>query len=171
VKEGDIVRSFAGKEVHNARDLRELVEQATIGSKQPLEVTRDGHKVTMTVSLAALPENLAGPMRMHHQRPSQNDEQGTFHAEDMGLTVADMSTDQAATFKGFEGVVVQNVDDDSPAARKGLQPGMLIRKVGQTSVKNIAEFEAALKHESLKSGVMLEVRSGEGNHFVVLQKS
>jgi serine protease Do len=171
VKEGDIVRSFDGKEVHNARDLRELVEAAKIGSKESLELTRDGRKVTVSVSLAALPDNMAGPMRMHRQHQSQNEEQGTFHSEDLGMTVANLAGEQAATFKGYDGVVIQGLDDDSPAARKGLQPGMLVRKVGQTSVKNVADFEAALKHESVKSGVMLEVRSGEGNHFVVVQKS
>jgi serine protease Do len=173
VKEGDIIRSFNGKTVHGASDLRDLVEAASVGSKQSLEVSRNGKAMTLSVSLASLPENLASNMgRMHRQHSQRNDEeQGTFHSEDLGMTVANMTADQAATFKGFEGVVIQKLDDDSPAARKGLQPGMLIRKVGQTPVKNVSDFEAALKHESVKSGVMLEVRSGEGNHFVVIKKS
>ena len=162
VKEGDIIRSFNGKTVHGASDLRDLVEAATVGSKQSLEVSRNGKAMTLSVSLASLPENLASMGRMHRQHSQRNDEeQGTFHSDDLGMTVANMTSDQTATFKGYEGVVIQKLDDESPAARKGLQAGMLIRKVGQTPVKNVNDFEAALKHESVKSGVMLEVAAAK----------
>jgi hypothetical protein len=45
---------------------------------------------------------------------------------------------------------------------------MLISKVGKTAVHNVKEFEAALKSESLKDGVLLQIRTERGSHFVVL---
>ncbi len=46
---------------------------------------------------------------------------------------------------------------------------MLIHKVDKTVVKNVKDFEAALKHESIKDGILLSVHTPAGNRFVVLQ--
>ena len=48
---------------------------------------------------------------------------------------------------------------------------MLIRAVGKTPVKNVEQFAQALKKQSLDAGVMLLVRTSEGNQYVVLTKS
>jgi hypothetical protein len=48
---------------------------------------------------------------------------------------------------------------------------MLILRVGKKPVASVAEFKAAIKGESFKEGVMLLVRTQEGNRFVVLQQS
>ena len=66
-------------------------------------------------------------------------------------------------------MVVRKVEPGSVAGEKGLRPGMLVRKVGKTAVHNVKEFEAALKSESLKDGVLLQVRTERGSHFVVLE--
>ena len=88
----------------------------------------------------------------------------------LGLEVGDMTTEETNdTYKGYDGVVVRKVEPDSIAAEKGLRPGMLVRKVGKTAVHNVKEFETALKSESLKDGVLLQVRTERGNHFVVLE--
>jgi hypothetical protein len=48
---------------------------------------------------------------------------------------------------------------------------MLVRKVGRTSVANIAEFAAALEKESPEEGVVLQIRTPRGNSVVLLKKS
>ena len=168
---GDVVTNFAGTAVHGPRDLRELVERTAIGSKQSVEVNRDGKKLTLNVTLAALPDSLAGPTRMHRGRQQEENSESTFKAEKLGLEVSDMTADDGATFKGYEGVVIRQVDEGSSAAQKGLHAGMLIHVVGHTPVKNVKQFEAALGRESSSTSVMLQVCDNEGNHFVVLQKS
>ncbi len=82
-----------------------------------------------------------------------------------------MTAADATTYKDFSGVMIRQVEEGSPAARAGLQAGFLIRKVGKTAVKNVEQFTDALKHESLKSGIMLVVRMSAGNRFLVIQKS
>ncbi len=74
-------------------------------------------------------------------------------------------------FKGHAGVLISKVDPDSPAAEQGLREGMLIMKVGKKAVKDAAQFQAAVKHESLKDGVLLLVRTKAGNRLVVVQES
>ena len=65
--------------------------------------------------------------------------------------------------------MIRQVEPDSSASAKRLEPGMLIRKVGKTPVKNVQDFEAAMKHESPKAGVWFQVHAGNNNLFVVLK--
>ncbi len=80
-----------------------------------------------------------------------------------------MTTDEADTYHGYEGVMIKKVEPDSIAAEKGMRPGMLIRQVGKTKIKNVHDFETAIKNESLKNGVLFQIRTQAGNRFVVLQ--
>ena len=49
--------------------------------------------------------------------------------------------------------------------------GMLILKVGSKPVKSVDDFKNAMKGESLEKGILLLVRAGTNNRFVVLQRS
>ena len=80
-----------------------------------------------------------------------------------------MTADETDAYHATDGVLIRKVDPDGIAAEKGLRPGMLIHKVGKTVVKNVHDFETALKHESLKDGVLMQVRTQRGSQFVVLQ--
>ena len=94
----------------------------------------------------------------------------TFYSAEFGVEVRDKTTVAEEVFAGFDGVVVDRVDEDGVAAAAGLGPGMLIRKVGKTPVSSIAEFEAALATESATGGVLLGVRTPRGNQVVLLKK-
>jgi S1-C subfamily serine protease len=94
----------------------------------------------------------------------------TYHSEEFGLEVRDKASLPEDTYEGFEGVVVDRVDPDGLAAEKGLGPGVLIRAVGKTPVKTIAEFQEAIEKENAEDGVVLKVRTPRGNAVVLLQK-
>ena len=119
-----------------------------------MQVNRDGKPIALDVMLQALPAGLAEAAHPRGNRFSRNHSGATFYSEDLGLEVADMAGDAAAmaTFKGYTGVVVRQVEDGSPAAKKGLEPGMLIRAVGKTPVANVEQFAEALKKESPQGG-------------------
>jgi serine protease Do len=169
--EGDVIVEFGGKAIHSGHELRDLVEQTTIGSKQTVEVFRDGKTLSINITPKALPEKLA----MHSNRsdePSEGDGESaadTYKVKDFGLVVGDMTGDEAKQLQGTEGVVIRQVEPDSSASAKRLEPGMVIRRVGRMPVKNVQDFEAAMKHESPKTGVLFQIHTGAGNMFVVLQ--
>jgi serine protease Do len=171
VKEGDVITTFAGTAVHTPHDLRDLVESAAVGSKQTLGIEREGKHLSLDVTLKSLPDNLADKGRVHRGRMNRDNSGATFYAEEFGVEVGDISGNEAETFKGFEGVVIRQVDDGSVAAKKGLEPGMLIRAVNKTPVKNVEQFADVMKKASPKEGVLLLVRTANGNRYVVLQKS
>jgi hypothetical protein len=46
----------------------------------------------------------------------------------------------------------------------------VILRVGKTTVRSVAEFEKAIKGESLKEGILLLVRTSGGNRFVSIRQ-
>ncbi len=171
VKEGDIVTGFSGTAVHNPRELRDLVEKTPVGSKHSLTVNRDGKSMSMDINIKALPDSLADSGARMSRRHGDDRSPTTFSANDLGMEVTEFAGGEAKTFEGFSGVLIRNIEEGSVAAKAGLQPGMLIRKVGKSDVKSVEDFANALKHESLKDGVMLLIRSTGGNRYIVLRQS
>jgi serine protease Do len=171
MKEGDVVTAFAGAAVHGPSDLRDLVEKAAVGSKQTLSVEREGKHLNLDVTMKALPDSFAESNKRRGNHMERDNSGTTFSSEDYGLEVADISGDEAQTFKGYEGVVIKDVEEGSPAAKKHLEPGMLIRSINKTPVKNVEQFADVVKKASPQEGLLLLVRTANGNRYIVLQKS
>jgi serine protease Do len=67
----------------------------------------------------------------------------------------------------LKGVVVTSVDPRSPAADRGLAPGMVITEVGRQPVNSLAEFHAQVK----KAGghtLLLFIQSPNGSQKFTL---
>ena len=171
IEEGDLITGFDGHKVKTPRDLQEIVERAPLDSKQKVEVMRDGKGRSLTVTIKALPDQAATIRPAKAERNAESSD--SYEAKDLGLEVSDLSsaTAQKLNFKMGDGVLITNVEEDSVAAHHGLQAGMLIRKVGQTPVKDLDSFKAAMKGQKLKEGILLQVRTDNGNRFVVLRDS
>ena len=60
VRAGDVIVSLEGTPVHNANDLPWLASSAGVRAKVPVEVLRDGKRVTLSVQLKALPRQMGG---------------------------------------------------------------------------------------------------------------
>jgi serine protease Do len=70
-----------------------------------------------------------------------------------------------------KGVLISEVKEDGPAAAAGLRTGMVIEKVGNKVVTNVADFTAAMKGLSVDKGILLLVRTpSSGSRFIVVNK-
>lgn len=170
-QEGDIITSFAGKKVHEPRELQELVERIPFDTTQTVSVLREGKTVTLNVTVKPLPKDLAAA----ETTPSQESEpeNKSFSSSKLGLDVSDLGAEEAKQL-GYKdltsGAVVTSVDPNGIAAEKGIREGMVIRRVGKTPVNNRADFEKAVKDVNPEDGVLLLVRSPQGQQFFVVLK-
>lgn len=172
VQEGDVILDFNGQRVGTPRELQAVVEQAALEGTHKLNVLRDGEPLALSLQLKELPESLgeSRPARFNPEQPA--DEPSSFEAQELGLEVSDMPAEVARQmgYEGKQGVLISNVDPDSVAGREGLREGMLVLKVGKQHVANVQEFEEALKQNPLADGILLQVRTPQGNRFLVLNK-
>lgn len=169
MQELDVIVGFDGKPVDGPRSLQEVVERSGIGERHKVAVLRDGKPLELSVSVKPLPDKVArgggGGMK---KGPGVEE---TFYAEAFGLEVRDKHSVPEDAYEGFEGVLVDRVDPDGIAARAGIGPGVLIRKIGHKQVTSVGEFAEAIEKESPEDGILLQVRTPRGNSIVLLKKS
>lgn len=161
----DIILSIGGREVHGPRELQEAVERAPIGSKQKLEVLREGKRETVELRAKSLPKQFASGMRPS-RRGNDMESSEAYENPRLGISVSDVPEDRVADLGG--GVVVSSVDPNSAAAEKGIRRGAIIKRVGSKTVKNVADFKAAVAKVKADSAVLLLVRTAEGQRFLSL---
>jgi serine protease Do len=144
IKQGDVIMSFNGHDIHKVRDLPLIVAQTPIGEKAPVKLWRDGKEVTEDVAIGQMPEN---PQVAQKDRGGGDQEQ-TSGTTVLGLKLAPLNDNmrrRAEVPKNVKGVVVTGIADDSPLAALGIQPGDVIQSINQQPVTTPQQAEAKLK--------------------------
>jgi len=143
IKRGDVLLSLAGKEVRGVRELQLLVASTPVGNTVEVGVLRDGERMTLSVTIAAVPD----------QVQMSGAGQGDSAGKGVGLRVK--PDDEG------RGLLIEEVDPESAAARAGVQPGDLLLSVNRREVRNLQEFQAALKQSTSAKQVLLLIQRGE----------
>jgi serine protease Do len=73
--------------------------------------------------------------------------------------------------KNSEGLIITEVEEDGPAAKRGLKPGTVITEVNKKPVADLRDFREALKGADLKKGVRLGIVSDGFSKFEVLKSA
>ena len=173
-KPGDVIVSFAGRPTTGSRRLQSIVERCPMGSKQEVRLLRDGKITSLTVEVKPLPDDLGQiDRRAGMGHGNDQDEPASFGSEMLGIVVSELTPELAGHlgYEGKTGVVITEIDPAGLAAGAGLRPGAIILQVDRRPINGIAQFEAAMKNASSTEGVLLLVRMGRGQRYVVLKAS
>jgi len=138
VQRGDIILEVNGKPVETSNQLRNSISMMTPGTTINLKLLRDGNEKTLSFKLREMPTETA---------KLESDGEGSTKALE-GVEVSNL-TPEAAQELGLpasaKGVVVAGIDPASKIAESGLQKGDLIQEVNHQPVKNVSEFQSAVK--------------------------
>ena len=169
IQNGDVILSFNGQKLHEMRTLPRVVAETPIDTKVPLELWRAGHRQTIEVVVAEMPED-AKPVEIAKQvKPSSQ----TLDLAALGLTIAPVSEELRTKYKLDEkqkGVVVTDVAANGTAADRGLKAGDVIVEVQQQPVATPVDVQKRLpeaRDQSRKS-VLLLVQGKDGMRWVPL---
>jgi len=142
LKTGDIILEVNDRAVYDANQLRNMISSMQPDSRVNLKVWRDGRQQTIAVTLGELnPEEATN-------RGGASRDNGSGNALD-GVSVENVTSQMARDLKlpaGTTGVVVSEVSPASDAAQAGLRRGDVIQEVNRRTVKNVAEYEAAVRN-------------------------
>jgi hypothetical protein len=133
LKPGDVVRSFNGRALANADELRGLVGAEQPDTEIELGILRNGSALSLQARLAAPPAEARVTSLRVDQGPLA------------GLTLTEL-TDFWRRFLGLpadtRGVIVNAVEQNTPAATAGITSGDVIEQLNREKIGSLDDFRA-----------------------------
>jgi serine protease Do len=160
IEAGDVITAVNGNAVKDSRSLAREISGMPPGSTAKLDILRKGEQKSITVTLAAMPND--------QKQASAEDRDGSMRgAPHLGLSVAPAADVAGA---GGKGVVVTAVDPEGPAAEHGVQSGDVILDVGGKSVGNAGELRSALSEAKSagKHSVLMRIKSADNTRYLAM---
>ena len=154
LKQGDVILTFNGEDVDSSSDLPILVGTTKVGTDSVLTVLRDGTEQQLELTIG------------QHQSASAEFDKSvdeTVSGTALGVTVAPLTDSNRAELgvaKNVDGVIVTDLQADSPAAKAGLQRGDVIVKLGGQETATPDALKAALDSEKTDPALVLINRGG-----------
>ncbi len=170
IEEGDIIVAFDGEPVDDIVSLSNSVKQTAPGSDISISVLRGGERVELqgTLDLLAYGESGDEPAAVVAEAEEQRS---------IGATVAKLTPDMRKKYrirKSVKGVVITDVQADSPAEKVGLKEGDIIVSINNNAVRSSTEVGEAIRSvaESGNAKALLLVADGNGEQlFIVVELS
>lgn len=158
IKRGDVIVSFDGKEIEEMNELPYVVASTPVGKVVTVEVIRKGQKNALQVEVGELKEE-GEPPAVAEAEPN------------LGLTLKEITPELARNFRLSEttGLVVVQVEANSPAAEAGVAPGDIILEVDQASVRTLGEFNKKVSSYGAGDTVLLLINRRGSTLYITLK--
>lgn len=150
MEDGDIIVEFKGRKVESPSELRELVEGSEVGDTVKVKVVRDDKAKTITVALGSSPEadawSFAMPEHFEWFDQGKRSFVNVLGRGRLGVQVSDLNEDLGAYFgvKSGQGVLVLDVNDDTPGRKMGIRAGDVIVRVKGEEIGSTADLKEAV---------------------------
>ncbi len=156
LKNGDVIRKLNGQTIGDAGQLTAQITNLNPGSVATLDILRDGQPMTIKVTLGERPTNLGMQAGV---------QEGTLR----GISVQNLTPsmrDQLGLPANVNGVVITEVDPNSPGAQYGLQQGDVIEGINRQPVRNVGDFNRLAAQA--KGQTLLRINRQGNGVFVVI---
>ncbi len=158
IKRGDVIVKYDGKPIREMNDLPYLVGTTPVGKVVEVEVIRKGQKKVFQVKIGKMKEEQVAEA-MPESKPN------------LGMTVEELTPQLASQFglKEKRGLVVVDVESNSPAQEAGIQPGDLILEIDQQPVKSLEAFNERISKYKKGDVILLLVKRHGSTLYLTLK--
>lgn len=160
LQRGDVILSVDGEPVESAQDLSRRVAAVAPGAKVKFEILREGKTKNIAVEIGTMPEEGV------ETPASPATEENAW-----GLTVQNLTPEMAQRFGWDEserGVIIAQIDPNSPAAEVRLRNGDLIKEANRIKIQNLSDYNKAIKAVKQTDNLLLLIKRGEHTFYVVV---
>jgi len=171
LKRGDIITVFNGKKTDASNDLRNAVAEVAPSTKVPVEILRNGKKMTLEVVVGDRDKGMKAHEKKSGKKAADKDAGKKEHR--FGIEVSGMSAELSKKYgisASEKGVVVTGIDQSFTDARAQLKTGDVIEEVrvkGETyTVTSMHDYEKASGKVRKGDAVLLLVKRKGGTYFI-----
>lgn len=157
IQPGDIIVRFNGKDVERSSDLPPMVGFIRPGTTVPVDVVRQGDRLTIDVTIEQLPEANQVAQAMSSQPKAI-----------LGMTVDDVPESLQSENNLQGGILVKEVGDD-PALSAGLRAGDIITQVGGREISEVSDLQNMLDSLPTDRPIPVLVVRGGNSTFLTLR--
>jgi serine protease Do len=160
LKTGDVIRKLNGQTIQDGNQLTAQVTNLSPGSVATLDILRDGQPMTLKVTLGERPSDLSA-----RAGTGGGVQEGALR----GISVVNLTSsirDQNGIPANVSGVVISQLDPNSPAAQYGLQEGDVIESINRQAVHNVGDFNRLAGQA--KGQTLLRINRQGNGVFVVI---
>lgn len=158
LRRGDIIVEYDKKKIENPFQFRSLVASTKPGKTVEIKIIRDSNPMTIKVTIEELPTELQA------LSPAE------FDNALKGVYVQELTDELLKKFgitKKIQGVVINNIDEDSPAFNV-LARGDIIIEINRKAVTNVKEYlNMASKIERSQDVLLLIIREGSAQYITI----
>jgi serine protease Do len=169
LKRGDIIVKVNNRQVDDATITTRVVGSLEAGSSNKFEIYRDGKRRTINVKVGERPSNLgvAGTA----PSPNMGSDHGT--AGPLGVSLKQLDAEDRERLdldRSETGMVITDLESDSPLYEAGLREGMAILDVNYKKLDSIDVLEEELRdaRDSDRNRLLLAVHSERGTTFITI---
>jgi serine protease Do len=166
LKVNDVIVAVNGTNVEDVNSFRLQIAGFAPGTTVHLKIDRNGQTMDVPVTLGTFDLEAEAKGDNGGNLPGGG-EKGALNGVSVQALTPDLRQ-QLQVPEGTQGVVITDIDPNSPASAAGLQQGDIIQQVNRRPVNSVAEFNTAVRAGASRESTLLLVRSGQGTHFVVV---
>lgn len=158
LKSGDVIVEYDGRKLARSDELPRVVAETPVDREVALGIVRDGKPLALKVRIAKLAE----------PEERQATEAGAKPSFGLAVQTVTPRLAQELGLSARSGVLVRGVEDGSPAATAGIQPGDVIKEIDRRQVKSADELKRAIEARRPGAPVLFLVHRDGGDLYVAV---
>ncbi len=157
IKRGDVIVSFDGKPIRESRELPYIVASTSLGKTVPVDIIRNREKMRAEVRV--------GELKIEEEYQQISKAEPSF-----GMILQEITPEIAQQYDLSEtsGLIIVNVENNSPAAEADLRSGDIILEVDRTPVKSIAAFNRKIRQYKKGNTILFLINRDGSTRFLTL---
>ncbi|MGB9715232.1 MAG: DegQ family serine endoprotease [Thermodesulfovibrionales bacterium] len=158
IQRGDVIIEYEGKRVEEPYQLRNMVANTSPGEEVTLKIIRENRTETKRVTIGELPAEM------------QKISKGEYNNLLKGVVVQNITPEISEKLnlpKRLKGVVVSDIDEDSPASMV-LSKGDVIQEINRQKITSVKSYENIVSRLKPEESILLLIFRNGSSIYVTL---
>ena len=161
---GDVIVELNEKPVTDSRELRLSVSSLAPGTQINMRVLRNAETKNVVMTLGDMPTKKTALNTREKPDSSQSSE------PKLGIAVVELTPEirqQLELPADTKGIAVADVQEGSPAAEAGLQPGDVIQEANRKPIQNYSDFRTQIMNRGNEPLLLRVNRGGHASYIAI----